>query len=119
MLAAKIFGSLGKAGEGKTGFMGSLLGFFAGAKDAGDRSPLARLHWSASAGRSWWQGRRPWSWAQTASMLRPRDRGDTKIRLISITDSQNFNDSGQRSRRADAYRVRRAEPGFFRQLVAS
>jgi hypothetical protein len=60
MLAAKIFGSLGKAGEGKTGFMGSLLGFFAGAKDAGRIGPCWHSsHWSVSAGRNLWQALRP------------------------------------------------------------
>lgn len=121
MLAAKIFGSLGKAGEGKTGFMGSLLGFFAGAKDAGGSVPAGTF---ALVGE-----RRPElvagpatvvGGAQTASMLRPRERGDTKIRLISITDSQNFNDylgSDPAEQTLIAFAER--NQGFFRQLVAS
>jgi hypothetical protein len=58
--------------------------------------------------------------AQTASMLRPRDRGDTKIRLISITDSQNFNDflsSDPAEQTLIAFAER--NQGFFRQLVAT
>ena len=121
MLAAKIFDSLGKAGEGKTGFMGSLLGFFAGAKDAGGSVPAGTF---ALVGE-----RRPElvagpatvvGGAQTASMLRPRERGDTKIRLISITDSQNFNDylgSDPAEQTLIAFAER--NQGFFRQLVAS
>ena len=60
MLAAKILAYSAKAGEGKTGFIGLAARLFAGQKDAGDRSPPARLRWSASAGRDLWQGRRPW-----------------------------------------------------------
>ena len=121
MLAAEIFDSLGKAGEGKTGVWGSLLGFFAGAKDAGGSVPAGKF---ALVGE-----RRPElvagpatvvGGAQTAAMLRPRERGDTKIRLISITDSQNFTDflsSDPAEQTLIAFAER--NQGFFRQLVAT
>lgn len=121
MLAARIFDALGKAGEGKTGVVGSLLGFFAGAKDSGGSVPAGKF---ALVGE-----RRPElvagpatvvGGAQTASMLRPGGKGDTKIRLISITDAQNFNDflsSDPAEQTLIAFAER--NQGFFRQLVAS
>ncbi len=116
----KIIGSVGAAAGGP-GIVGSLLSAFAGPKDAGGSIPSGSF---AMVGE-----RRPelvagpatvMGGAQTASMMqRNKGRDETKIRLISITDSQNVadylsSDPGEQNLIAFANKNR----GFFKQLVS-
>lgn len=120
-LASRIFEMVGMASGGGGGFA-SAIGSFFGFKDSGGSIPAGGF---AVVGE-----KRPEivtgpanviGGAKTAQMMREvSGSADTRIRLISITDSQNYNDflgSDPAEKTLVAWAERNA--GFFRELVAS
>ena len=119
MLCSQNFAAYSaKAGEGKLGFIGLAARLFAGAEGCWGSVPPARLRWSASAGqdlcragdRGWWGA--DGLYAAAARAGDTEDSADLDHRLIELQRLL-----GQRSRRTDAYRVRRGRTRAFRQLV--